>query len=413
MSVTQGFPGPYYSLNFKKRNVFGGLEIFDLNGRFGFEGVASATQVGNFYRSTEANVTASLTFPQFLIPLRPARAYRWGRYNPRTKLLAGYTYTDRPEYKRSITTYSTTFSWERGHKLQFTFSPTTLNVIRSDVSSGFQAVLDTLKSKGNNLINAFRPSFVGSMLFTVTYNPNNYGSNVNSFFVRASLESGGTLLNLYSPKFIEQWGLEPYQYARASLDIRRTQVINKHTLLAMRVNTGVGFSYSDNKVLPYEKNFFVGGSNSVRAWRPRRLGQGELPPRLSTNPNSNGFYDYSFEKPGDLLLEASIELRQKLFGFVNYALFLDAGNVWAITSNPDTRTQFNGERFYKQFGVGTGFGLRFDFTFLILRFDVGMKVFDPARPEGERFVLDRVRFTKPYGTTREPVIYNIGIGYPF
>jgi outer membrane protein assembly factor BamA len=145
-------------------------------------------------------------------------------------------------------------------------------------------------------------------------------------------------------------------------------------------------------------------------------------------------FSYSIEKPAEILLEGSIELRQKLFGFVSGAIFVDAGNVW--TFNPRIKTATQGEdevaiangnsrfminEFYKEIAVGTGFGLRFDFTFLILRLDVGIKVFDPARNENDRFVLDEVRFWRPYATKttdgytdyREPVIYNVGIGYSF
>jgi outer membrane protein assembly factor BamA len=164
--------------------------------------------------------------------------------------------------------------------------------------------------------------------------------------------------------------------------------------------------------LPYEKNFFVGGSNSVRAWRPRRLGLGSDPPPLNSNPSSNGYFDYRFERPGQFLLEGAVEWRQKIIGFLNYAVFIDAGNVWALQTSSNEAATFSWNKFYKEVGVGTGFGLRFDFTFLILRFDVGIKAWDPARPVGSRFVLPNMSFKKPY-VYHEPVIYNIGIGYPF
>lgn len=413
VSVTQGFPGPYYSLNFKKRNLFGGLEIFELNGRFGYEGVASAASSGN-YTSTEANINASISLPQFLLPLDGRRAVRLAKFNPKTKLLAGYTYTNRPEYQRSIITGSATYTWENRNRIQYSFTPVNLNIIKSDTSTAFGTLLRELESNGNRLINAFKPSLVSSMTVSVTWNQHNYGtSNTNSFFIRGTLESGGTFLNFWEPSFIDKNNLQPYQYIRASVDMRRAQILNKITQVAFRLNSGVGYAYSSNRVLPYEKSFFVGGSNSVRAWRPRRLGQGTSTPELSTDPDANGLYNYRFEKPGDVLLEASIELRQKLFGFVNYAIFVDAGNVWTLASNNDPKTKFTGSQFYNEFGVGTGFGLRFDFNFLILRLDLGMKMYDPARPEGDRFVLDKMKFFKPFGTGREPVIYNIGIGYPF
>lgn len=414
VSVTQGFPGPYYSLNFKKRNVFGGLEIFELNGRFGFEGVASATSSGNFYRSTEASLNATISFPQFLAPMSGKKATQLAHLNPRTKFLAGYTHTDRPEYKRSIFTATGTYSWENKRNFLYSVTPFNLNIIRSDTTPAFGKVLRDLEANGNRLINAFKPAFVSSMSFSFTWNQHNYGSSqVSSFFIRAVAEAGGTFLNIAEPGFIEKYKLQPFKFLRLSFDLRRNQVINSETQVAFRFNSGIGYAYSNDRVLPYEKYFFVGGSNSVRAWRPRRLGQGGLPPNESANPETNGLFDYRFEKPGDMVLEGSIELRQKLFGFVHYAVFLDAGNVWNISSNSDSRTKFLPGQFYRELGVGTGFGLRFDFTFLIMRLDIGMKVLDPARPEGERFVLNKMKFFKPFGTDREPVIFNIGIGYPF
>jgi outer membrane protein insertion porin family len=424
VTVTQGFPGPYYTMSFRRRNIFHGLESFDINGRFGFEGVASATQSGNFYKSTEASVNGTITFPQFLFPMSQTTATRLGKFNPKTKVLGGYTYTDRPEYQRAINTVSATYTWDNKRTTQFTFTPISLNIIRSKTDSAFNALLTQLQSQGNNLIYSFKPSFVSSIIFSVIWNPHNYGNTQrSSFFLRSTFESGGTFFNLYKPNIVTRDGLETYRYLRASLDIRKNIVMNKTTILAYRFNSGVAYSYGENRALPYEKYFFAGGSNGVRAWRPRRLGIGSYPVQLSSNPTKDGLFDYSYEKPGEILLEGSVELRQKLFGFVSGAIFIDAGNVWTFKQYPPQtganaatwtgNTQFRFNQFYKEFGIGTGFGLRFDFSFLILRLDVGMKAYDPAREMGQRFILNHVRFWGPYGTTKDPVIYNIGIGYPF
>lgn len=423
VTVTQGFPGPYVTTSLKKRNLFGGLEIFEINGRFGFEGVAAATQLGSFYRSVEAGANVSLTFPQILFPFSRNAQYRIAKYSPRTRLLAGITYTDRPEYRREIGSVASTFFWENHRSTQYQFTVTSLNIIQSEQDSTFNALLLDLQSQGNNLINSFKPSFVTSMIFSFTYNPNNYGnSSRSSFFFRTQVESGGTLLNLYEPPILEQNGLETYKYIRISADLRRLKVLNRNTVLASRINAGFAYSYGANEALPYEKYFFVGGSNSIRAWRPRRLGVGSRPPVLSTNPSADGLFDYRFEQPGDILLEASFELRKKLFGFVHGAFFVDAGNVWTFreqnyvpTENaaPWTgTTQFKLSDFVRQIGVGTGLGLRLDFSFLVFRFDVGVKVYDPARQEGDRFVLNKAKLFGQFND-REPVIYNIGVGYPF
>ncbi|NOT76663.1 MAG: BamA/TamA family outer membrane protein [Cyclobacteriaceae bacterium] len=437
VTVTQGFPGPYYSLSFKKRNIFHGLEIFELNGRFGFEGVASATEIGNVYKSTEANINTSVTFPQFLFPLGKA-AEGFGKYNPKTRLLAGYTYTDRPEYQRSNVTISGTYTWESKNRTrQYSLTLVNLQIIQSTTDSAFNATLLNLQAtQGNNLINSFKPSLVSSTIFAMTWNPNNYGNNDrSSYFMQVKAESGGTLFNFYTPTYATDRGLQTYKYLRLGLDYRRKKIIDRNTSVAFRLNTGVSYSYGGNNALPYEKYFFIGGSNSVRAWRPRRLGIGSFPPNLSTDPISNGLFDYRYEKPGEILLEGSIEWRKHLFGFVNGAIFIDAGNVWSFqqATTPATsettaswssqgNTKFYFDKFYNEIAVGTGFGLRFDFNFLVLRVDVGMKAWDPSRPEGERFVLDRISFSQPYAVRnadgsysnyKEPVIWNVGIGYPF
>ncbi|MBL7873783.1 MAG: BamA/TamA family outer membrane protein [Cyclobacteriaceae bacterium] len=425
LTVTQGFPGPYVSTSLKKRNLFKGLEILELNGRFGFEGVASAIAKDNFYKSTEANINGSITFPQFLFPFSEKTAFKLAEYNPRTRLLGGFAFTDRPEYRRLITTVSDTYTWQNKQTAQYSFTLINLNIIRSTLDSTFNALLTDLQlNQGNNLKNSFKPSFVSSMIMAITWNPNNYGNTErSSYYLRMQAETGGTMFNAVEPTFIINRGLELYQYIRLNIDARRSVVLNKNTVLAYRINTGVGYAYSANKVLPYEKYFFAGGSNSVRAWLPRRLGLGTLPPNLSEKPNKDGLFDYSFEKPGEILVEGSIELRRKLFGFVNGAVFIDAGNVWSFRQiqlsqeGPNKATwqgssKFDGN-FYKQFGVGTGGGLRFDFSFLVLRFDMGLKVFDPGREEGDRFVLNKIKFFGPFGVNREPVIYNVGIGYPF
>ncbi|HEY0742737.1 MAG TPA: BamA/TamA family outer membrane protein [Chryseosolibacter sp.] len=433
VNVTQGFPGPFYNLNFKKRNIFRGLENFELNARAGIEGVASATVSENIYKSIEAGANASLIFPQFIWPLREARQVRLAKYNPKTRLSLGYTYTDRPEYTRAATTLSSTYAWQNQRTTEYTLSLANVSLINSNIKSAeFQEALDNLLILGNyNLVNSFRASFVSSMIFGITWN-HNYGSiDKNSVFIRGQFETGGTSLNFIDPKIITDQGLQYFKYLRVGVDFRRNRILNSFASLAYRVNTGMTYDYSGNNTLPYEKFYFAGGSRSVRAWSPRRLGVGSQPRELAADKDKadDGQFSYQFEKPGEILLEGSVELRSKLVGFIDGALFIDAGNVWSFrqyardtTEAYTGNSQFRAKSFLKELGIGTGFGLRFDFTFLILCFDVGIKVYDPARLPGDRFVLDRTRFFKPYATQnaqgewgnfKEPVVYNVGIGYPF
>lgn len=433
VNVTQGFPGPFYNISFRKRNLFKGIENFDLNGRFGFEGVASATSESNFYKSTEAGINASLTLPRFLWFFKDRTRSKQAAYNPKTRLSIGYAYTDRPEYRRNAFSINGTYTWQNNRRTTYQFTPFSISLIdTANLSDSFKDLLASQGELGNfSLINSFLPSLVTGISFGVSVNGNNYGNQqTNSWYLRTLLESGGTIFNFIKPNFITSRNLQSFQYLRVLVDFRRHIVLNKNTFLAWRINGGLAWSYGENRSLPYEKFFFAGGSNSVRAWRPRRLGPGSFIPDSSSNPVKDGYFSYNIEKPADILLEGSIELRQKLFGFISGAVFIDAGNVWTFVprrklvngegvDNGNSQFQFN--TFYKEMAVGAGFGFRFDFTFLILRFDIGMKVIDPARAEGERFVLDDVRFLKPYAKSvngtftnyREPVIYNIGIGYSF
>jgi outer membrane protein assembly factor BamA len=191
---------------------------------------------------------------------------------------------------------------------------------------------------------------------------------------------------------------------RLDNDFRYYKSLSRSTKLALRLHAGAAFPFGSVGVLPYERYFFAGGGNSLRAWQQRRLGPGSYTPPLL----EDGSFDYRFEQPGELIWESSIELRQKLFGFVEGAVFVDAGNVWMLTQDSRRGSEFNVNRFWKEFAVGTGFGMRFDFTFLIIRADVGIKVIDPALPEGNRFVGDRL-WRYPL---RESSL-NVAIGYPF
>ncbi|MFZ6012646.1 MAG: hypothetical protein ACOYXT_20040 [Bacteroidota bacterium] len=435
VNVTQGYPGPFYNINFKKRNIFKGLENFELNGRIGIEGVASATKELNVYKSTEAGINASIVFPQFLWPFRGGTQLRLGKYNPKTRVSIGYSFSDRPEYRRVSTTFSNTYTWQNKRITQYSLALTNISLIKSTTTARFDSVLTRLDSLGNfNLVNSFKPSFVSSMIFGITWNRNYGALDKNSIFIRAQFETGGTTLNFINPDIINRQGLQYFKYIRFNFDFRRIRILTKWATLAYRVNTGLAYSYNTNRSLPYEKFYFAGGSNSVRAWRPRRLGLGSIPPETSTDPRADGLFSYQFEKPGEILLEGSIELRSKLVGFIDGAIFIDAGNVWSFREpkpkqNADGEiipqegnSQFKAGSFYKELGIGTGFGLRFDFTFLILRFDVGIKMYDPGRASSDRFVLNKARFFSPFATQnadgtysnfKEPVIYNVGIGYPF
>ena len=145
VNVTQGFPGPFYNTTFKKRNIFRGLENFQISARIGIEGVATAAQE-EVYRSIETGVNASITFPQFLLPIKEKFRERLGHSNPKTILSTGYAHTNRPEYIRNTVNYSTTFSWQSKRNTLYNFSVTDISIIDSDITDSlFNARLISLE----------------------------------------------------------------------------------------------------------------------------------------------------------------------------------------------------------------------------------------------------------------------------
>jgi outer membrane protein assembly factor BamA len=427
LNVTQGFPGPFYNLSLKNRNIFGGLENLELSGFFGFEGVASATTT-DIYSSIEAGGKLALIFPQFLIPaVSKMRTSvnkfkkRSGILNPNTTLRAGFNYTNRPEYTRSNFNTAWTYNWQKERRKFYNFTLAEVSLINTkNVTNEFQDILDELDSLGNPLSRSFLPSFVNSMNFYVMYNfnPDDFLGNRSSL-LKIFAEAGGTIWNVVDPSFfgdpVNGDGLEHYQFLKLSTDFRRHLTTGEHSGFATRLNIGVAYPYGSNKTLPYEKFFFAGGSNSIRAWPPRRLGPGSQKPRENENIEQDGQFDYSIEKPGEVLIEASIEYRSKLIGFIDWALFVDMGNVWTLRENNDPRFtggDFKFNRFYKEIAIGMGAGIRLNFSFLVIRFDYGIKMVDPAQDEGLRWIGDNISLTNLRGDPGQ-ALWNIAIGYPF
>ncbi len=421
VNVTVGIPGPFYRFSLVDRNVFRGLENMEFSGYFAFEGVAgvAGTDSSSVYSSTEAGLNLSLYFPQFIFPGFKKWKRNSGTLNPQTVLQTGVDFTKRPEYVRTGVNASWVYNWRNyDTKTLYNFTFLKIGLINSDLDSAFNAYLEDLQSRGNNLKTSFDPSFITSSQFLVTFNFDPIDNIDNSAsFLRVFAESGGVIYNFYQPKFLEANDLESYQFVKGSIEYIRHVPVTENGVFASRVKFGSAYPYSDNRVLPYEKYFFSGGSNSVRAWYPRRLGPGSYNHNLSDDNSEDveNPYQYSnkIEQPGEILIEANLEYRSKLVGFFDWAFFVDIGNIWLINEDntrPGGNFEFN--RFYKEFGIGSGLGLRLNFSFLIVRFDYGVKIYDPIRPEGERFIGDDYSIFQFKGLPDQTRL-NFAIGYPF
>ncbi len=418
-SVFRGIPGPFLTNSFKVRRLFSSLDYFDFSTRIGYEAQSGFINTTDTRNNLELNVSASINFPTLYLP--KAMIGKLGSfYGAKTSLGVGFDFINRPEYQRTNVNLFQRYTWQKSEYSFFTFSPINLNLLNTiypetATSDAFKSYLEELKIKGNNLYRSFNPSFVSSISFQYVYRdllPSNELKNGKIFQI--GLESGGTTLNLLSNRkfsFVTDLlnsgqDIQFYRFLRFNLDYRKYKMLgrNQKSQIAFKLSGGVAYAYGDENgyQLPYEKNFFIGGPSSVRAWKPRRLGPG------SYVSSSN-----LVEQPGSILMESSLEYRFKLFplfGQMNGAFFVDAGNVWNMSQgNTDPSTQFHLNDFYNQIAVGAGFGLRWDFDFFLLRLDMATKVINPANPVNQKWVLPQTSFEGG----QNPIEYNIGIGYPF
>ncbi len=418
-SVFRGIPGPFITNTFKVRQVFSYLDYLDFTGRIGFEAQTGFINTETTRKNLELNLSTTLNLPSLFIPKR-FDSWKQSLTASQTQFGIGYDYIDRPEYIRTNMKMFQRYLWKKSTNKYFQLSLLDLNILNTNypltpTSEAFVSYLDNLRIKGNNLYRSFNPSFVSSINFQYNFRsflPSNKLVAGQSLLV--NLESGGTSLNLINRKriaFIEDLlksnqEIQFYRYLRVNLDYRKYIMLGIHnqSQLAFKLNTGIAYSYSRENgfELPYEKNFFIGGPSSIRAWKPRRLGPGGY------NASNN-----LIEQPGSVLIESSIEYRfpiVQFLGKLNGALFLDAGNIWNIDHGLDNAEgYFKINSFLNEIAVGTGFGIRWDFDYFLLRLDLASKVVNPANKPNEKWVFNKTTLSNG----ENPIEFNIGIGYPF
>lgn len=413
--------GPFFNTSLKVRNIRGSSNSLETNFRFGFEAQAGFIRPDSVSRNLEFGLNTSLIIPKILAPNFIAQ--KLNDFTPQTRIGAGVEFVGRQEYNRLNFKINGSYLWRPSPNKYWQISLVDLNLLSTSYPDNQQAkdfrnFLDSLQRvAGNNLGRSFNRSFVSSISASYTFTENPYGQIKKGNYLKLLFESGGTTLNLFPAGkigFISSiFGdtLQFYRFLKLNVDYRRYFSFGAlgNSSIAYKINTGVAYAYGKERGLPYEKNFFVGGPNSLRAWKPRGLGPG----------SAKG----NFDQPGSILLETSVEYRFKIFQLfsdynLNGAFFVDAGNVWRFQGQNTegiTGSDFQFNRFFKEIAVGTGFGLRVDLSFFVFRLDWAVRAIDPALPEGHRWVLfkDPTTLPKGYQDYRNPLLLNIGIGYPF
>jgi len=404
------------NLNFQQRNVFKGAEVFDIQLRGALEKQESFTSDNsNNSETRELGVESSLTFPKFLSFIRWEGMFRF--QIPETKLTVGYNNQERRDYTRSITNLKFGYNWKTSPYHFHTLNIIDLNYVKLPYrNEDFINLIKNLYIKSS-----FTDHLISATNYSWLYNTQNVTKRDDYKYLKISLETAGNLLSQYAnllnmnkteevdpvsnlqSSYYEIFNIRFAQYLKSDIEYRYGHIIDKISSVVGRTYIGVGVPFGNFDVLPFEKQYFTGGANGIRAWQVRSLGPG--PYKV---PSDNDGSRSIANQLSDIKLEANLEYRFKLFWIMEGAFFLDAGNIWAINSKDNREgAVFKVNEFYKQIAVGTGLGLRFDFTYFLFRLDLGVKMRDPSLEEGKRFIPGN------YQLGWNHTNLSFAIGYPF
>ncbi|HUX55529.1 MAG TPA: BamA/TamA family outer membrane protein [Bacteroidales bacterium] len=395
--------GGALNLIYQHKNLFHGAELFSMKLKGAYEALS---QQNSKLRSTqEYGVETSLRLPKFLIPFLEKEGFI-KKYNPSTTLLAAYNYQTMPFYTRTMATATFGYNWRAGDYQEHIINPLQLNIVKlppESIDPTFAARIDS----SSYLAYSYKDVMILGGNYSYIFNNQKIQKSRDYWFLRINAEASGNILAL-AEKLVgaktDSTGSynilgQPFaQYVRADFDLRYNFIINDVSSVVYRGFLGIGIPYGNSRAIPFEKQYFGGGANGIRAWQVRSLGPGSYKP------------DSTFlNQTADIKLEANAEYRFKLFWILEGALFLDAGNIWTYNDDPaQSGSKFILNKFYKDIAVGTGTGLRFDFKFVIGRVDLGMKLRDPAITDGSKWII----MNRPYNFKNDFTMV-VGIGYPF
>ncbi len=401
---SNNYVGSLITFTFSNRNTFKGAERLDLHANVGSEVQYSGYQSG--YNTYQTGVGATFTIPRFVVPFFKFNTSN--AYVPSSKINVSYDLLNR---RKLYTLYSALgelgYSWKPSLRVQQDFYPFSINYVRA--LNVTQIYLDSIK-RNPYLRHSIDTQFIVGSNYSYTYDQLANRPSSSGFYFNGLADISGNIAGLVVPADADGKkriiGSPFSQYIKTQADVRYYYEINPKTRLANRVILGLGIPYGNNTQLPYIKQFFIGGNNSIRAFRSRSLGPGTY--RDPYEDSSKFFPDES----ADIKLEMNTELRYKLNSILEGAFFIDAGNIWLYNKDPLRPGGEFTKDFLNQLAVGTGVGLRINLTILLLRLDLAMPIREPWLPAGQRWVLNQVDFSSS-AWRKKNLILNLAIGYPF
>ena len=412
VSQSNNLVGPVFESSFRNRNLFGGAELFTLTFEAGLEVPFSGGLSGG--KSYEFGAHGELDLPKFATPFVVESDSNL--FVPKTRIELGASLLHRLLYYQLFSVdASFGYDWKESINTEENFNP--LAVTFAHLTNRTQA-FDDLLSGNPFLQNSFEEQFVIGQNYFFIYNDQLEKDRTNHLYFKGSADISGNLLGLVQSLFIkhkaspgtpyEIFGTPYSQYYKFDIDVRKYfNSADQSSSLATRLIVGLGFPYGNSVSLPYVRQFYIGGSNSVRAFAMGSLGPGSY--KIPDSVAAKSFIDQA----GDIKLEASSEYRFPIVSILKGALFVDAGNIWLMEDDPNRPgSQFSTKTFLDQVAVGAGFGLRVDLSFFVLRSDLAFPLRIPSLPVDQRWVANKVAFGDP-SWRKNNLELNIAIGYPF
>lgn len=399
---TAGDLGAAASLTYENRNIFRGAETFSIKLRGAFEAITGLEGYQN-QDYEEYSLEAKLLFPQFVVPFLSKKFKK--QSTAMSELTVSYNMQNRPEFHRRVFTASWRYRWnDISGKKSYKFDLIDLNYIYMPwISTTFkEEYLDDVNNRNSILRYNYEDLFIMKLGFGMSFNNGDEAYKIN-------VETSGNFLSgishLLGSKRNEDnqytlFNIAFAQYVKGDFDYTKIIMFDRNNSLALHAGLGIAYPYGNSKILPFEKRYFSGGANSVRGWSVRGLGPGKF-------KGTNGAIDF-INQTGDIKLDLNIELRSFLFWKVYGAAFIDAGNIWTIRAYEEQPGgQFRFKDFYKQIAVAYGLGIRFNFDFFILRFDMGMKAINPAyNSNNEHYAIFHPDFSRDFA-------FHFAVGLPF
>ncbi len=396
-----GFAGIF---GYQHKNIFKGSETFKASLKY-----ARETETGSLsdllkHTSDEIEGNVSLRFPKFLFPFVKQEFKQ--KVRATTEFGVNYNYQRRAEYSRTYSTASVKYNWtSKNTRLHQTVDLCDISYIYLPYIS--DAFRERYLKSGSILKYSYEDQLLVGCGYSFSLGNQPIQKLKDNFTLRLSVETAGNLLYAVSPIFnlsktdgsYTIGNIKFAQYVRGTVDFSYDKFISKKNNIVFHVGAGVACPYGNSSVVPFEKRFISGGANSVRGWSVRTLGPGT--------------YSYADEidymnQSGDLKLDLNLEYRFKMFWRIEGALFADAGNVWTLNEyNTQPGGKFTLSDFPKQIALGYGAGLRLDFTYFLIRFDFGLKAYDPSKmSSGTEWRFSNFKW-------KDDKALHFAIGYPF